>query len=128
MVDSDIEQQLEVALVERPHIEQAKGVLVALRGETPEEAFVELSHVSRDNAVRVDELADALVNAVAGRAPDDPGTGRVLLLAWGPLLRRPVKRSLGRAEHGPRSYDRALALYRRARLSRFLVGAPRPGA
>ena len=38
---------LKAALGTRPVIEQAKGVLIALRGATADQAFAELQHVSQ---------------------------------------------------------------------------------
>jgi hypothetical protein len=86
MITSDFEQNLQAALVTRPGIEQAKGILVGLRGSTPEQAVAELRWVARDHGVCVTDLAGALVTAAAGGLPRDPRLRRVVCMQWGALL------------------------------------------
>lgn len=82
----DFEDQLSSALITRPAIEQAKGVLVTLRCATPDQAYAELRQVSDTNNVTVRDLAAALVTAAAGFAPDDPALRKVVWHQWGHML------------------------------------------
>jgi two-component system, response regulator / RNA-binding antiterminator len=82
----DFEEHLNAALVTRPAIEQAKGVLVALRSATPDKAFAELHHACRTHNVEVGELAGALVETAAGRRPGNPELRKVIWHEWGTLL------------------------------------------
>lgn len=82
----DFEEHLNAALVTRPTIEQAKGVLVTLRTARPDEAFAELRHASQTHNVKLRRLADALVETASGRTPDDPELGKVIWQEWGRLL------------------------------------------
>lgn len=81
-------QDLEAALGTRPVIEQAKGVLIGLRGATPDQAFAELRHTSQTHNVKVSALAAALVGAAAGVPTSDARIQQALLSAWGRLLTR----------------------------------------
>lgn len=71
MSPDEFEEQLEAALVTRPAIEQAKGILAAARRTTPEIAFEELSYVSQFHNVKLHDLATALIDAVAQRPVED---------------------------------------------------------
>jgi two-component system, response regulator / RNA-binding antiterminator len=81
----DFEAQLETAMVTRPTIEQAKGVLVQAQCATPEKAFAELRRVAQDYEVTVPELAAALVDVAAAREPQDPRLREAIIRAWGDL-------------------------------------------
>lgn len=84
--DERFEEHLNAALVTRPTIEQAKGVLVMLRSATPDQAFAELRHASQMHNVKLRELAGALVETAAGRTPDDPELRNVIWREWGTLI------------------------------------------
>lgn len=56
-----------------PVIEQAKGVLMAQSGCTPEEAFQMLRRASQRTNVRVRDLAAEIVEGAAKRAKSGPG-------------------------------------------------------
>ncbi len=86
MEADDFEEQLSAALVTRPFIEQAKGVLSTARCESPEQAFEELRSVSQAHNVKLNALAAALVDTAAGRRPDDPLLRKVIWQEWGDLL------------------------------------------
>lgn len=61
---------LRTALTSRATIDQAKGILMAQRGGTPEEAFAVLRQMSSDTNVRLADVAAALVyQARAERTP-----------------------------------------------------------
>lgn len=81
-------EDLQAALGTRPVIEQAKGVLIALRGSTADQAFAELRHVSQTHNMKLNALAAALVDAAAGVPADDPRVQETLLSEWGGLLTR----------------------------------------
>ncbi len=85
MDSDDFEAHLESALVTRPVIEQAKGVLVQARCATPEDAFGELRHVATQHDVKVADLATALVDVAADRDPGDARLREVIVRAWGDL-------------------------------------------
>lgn len=84
--DEDFEEHLNAALVTRPTIEQAKGVLVTLRSATPDQAFAELRHASQTHNVKLPGLADALVETASGRTPDAPELRKVIWQEWGRLF------------------------------------------
>ena len=84
--DEDFEAHLNAALVTRPTIEQAKGVLVTLRCATPDQAFAELRHASQTHNVKLRRLAEALVETASGRTPDDPELRKVIWQEWGRLF------------------------------------------
>ena len=71
-------EDLQAALGTRPVIEQAKGVLIALRGSTADQAFAELRHVSQTHNMKLNALAAALVDAAerVGRAAHQAPHGR----------------------------------------------------
>ena len=79
----EFQGQLEAAMVTRPQIEQAKGVLIATRCETPDQAFAELQHVSQNHNVKLNLLAAALVDLACGRSVDDPVLSRIVEDEWG---------------------------------------------
>ena len=58
-------QQLEQAMVSRATIEQAKGVLAAQTGCSPDEAFVLLRTASQRENVKLREVAERIVASVA---------------------------------------------------------------
>lgn len=82
----DFEDQLQSALVRRPAIEQAKGVLVGTRCASPEEAFDELRDVSRRHDLGVGDVAAALVAVAAGRTPENPLLRKVVWQEWNELF------------------------------------------
>lgn len=82
----DFEDHLETTLVARPVIEQAKGVVAAVRCATPDQAYSEIQQVARAHDVRVRELAAALVAAASGRASDDAQLRKVVWHQWGTML------------------------------------------
>lgn len=84
--DQEFEEHLKAALVTRPAIEQAKGVLVTLRSATPDQAFAELRHASQTHNVTLRQLADALVETASGRTPDAPELRKVIWHEWGRLF------------------------------------------
>jgi AmiR/NasT family two-component response regulator len=55
-------EDLRVALTTRPVIDQAKGILVAERGCTPDEAFAMLSAASQRENRKVRDIAQAMVD------------------------------------------------------------------
>ncbi|MGB3486351.1 MAG: ANTAR domain-containing protein [Mycobacterium sp.] len=65
----------------------AKGVLVALRGCSPEEAFAELAGTSRSHGLGTLSLARALVNHAEGspRVVAEPAA-EVAAQTWGHLI------------------------------------------
>ena len=84
--DEDFEAHLNAALVTRPTIEQAKGVLVTLRSATPDQAFAELRHTSQSHNVKLRQLANALVVTASGRTPDNRELRKVIWQEWGRLF------------------------------------------
>ena len=81
-------EDLKAALGTRPAIEQAKGVLIGLRGATPDQAFAELRHASQTHNVKLSALAAALVDAASGIPTADAAVQEALLGEWGRLLVR----------------------------------------
>jgi hypothetical protein len=74
----DPDQTLDL-LASRAAIEQAKGVVVAVRRCSPDEAWQTLRRTSQEFNVKVRELAVALVEHVGGRSPGGPeGTPEIL--------------------------------------------------
>ena len=63
--------QLEQAMASRAVIEQAKGVIMAMRGVPEHEAFEVLRRTSQDRNVKVRELAHQIVTGVIAR--QEPG-------------------------------------------------------
>ena len=59
-----------------PAIEQAKGILIAQTGCTPEEAFDMLRRASQRSNVRVSELAAGIVDRAVTRARPGPEPGQ----------------------------------------------------
>jgi len=55
-------EDLKAALTTRPVIDQAKGILMAERGCSPEEAFALLSNASQRDNRKVRDIARALVD------------------------------------------------------------------
>jgi AmiR/NasT family two-component response regulator len=71
--------RLRAQLETMPVIEQAKGILIAQTGCTPEEAFVLLRQASQRSNIRVSELAASIVDRAVtkGRSrPAEPGADR----------------------------------------------------
>jgi PAS domain S-box-containing protein len=65
--------QMRVAMENRAVIEQAKGMLIAAHGCTPDEAFRMLAGHSRRTNRKVREIATAMVEGASGtRKPDPP--------------------------------------------------------
>ena len=63
--------QLRAALASRPHIDLAKGVLMAVRRCDADTAFAELARVSMDCNIKVARLAELLVEHVVLPRPLD---------------------------------------------------------
>jgi AmiR/NasT family two-component response regulator len=68
-------EDLKAALTSRPIIDQAKGILIAERGCSPEEAFAMLSSASQRDNRKVRDIAKALVDG-AQQTPQPPPDGR----------------------------------------------------
>jgi ANTAR domain len=64
--------RLRAKLETMPVIEQAKGILIAQTGCTPEEAFDMLRRASQRSNVRVSELAAGIVDRAVTRGRPDP--------------------------------------------------------
>jgi hypothetical protein len=79
----DLAGFLDAALVDRPALEQAKGVLVSALCVAPEDAHAELRRIAQRHEVRLTDLAGALVEAAAGGRPGDPLLRKVLWQEWG---------------------------------------------
>ncbi|WP_426564965.1 ANTAR domain-containing protein [Angustibacter sp. McL0619] len=56
---------LREALISRESIDEAKGIIMAIRACTPDEAFAELVRVSSHHNVKVRQLAAAMVTCAA---------------------------------------------------------------
>jgi hypothetical protein len=82
----EFDEQLEAALVTRPVIEQAKGIIVGVGCATPEEAHAELRNVSQQHDIQLNDLAAALVDTAAGRDLDNPLLRKVIWQEWGQVL------------------------------------------
>ena len=81
-----VEQRVAAALRTRPVIDQAKGVLVAARCESPEAAFAELKYVAELHGFRVNVLAAGLVDMAAGRDVRDQTLATIIRQEWGHVL------------------------------------------
>jgi GAF domain-containing protein len=68
----ELTEQLQQALDSRPGIEQAKGIMIAREGCTPEEAFDILVRASQRTNVKLRDLAMSIVDR-AQHADSDPG-------------------------------------------------------
>jgi hypothetical protein len=90
MSSGDFEEQLNEALCTRPCIEQAKGVLAALRHCTAQQAFEEISYVSQQHNIKLFALANALVDTAAELAPEDQKARAVIWVEWGDLFPVPA--------------------------------------
>ena len=86
MQADDFEDHLTSAMVTRPALEQAKGVLVSVRCETPEEAHEEIRRVAEAHDVRVKDLAAALVEIAAGERPASPLLRKIVWQEWADVL------------------------------------------
>ena len=64
---NDEVQNLRAALRTRPVIEQAKGILMAERGCTPDEAFEMLSAASQRENRKIRDIAQAMVDRAQPR-------------------------------------------------------------
>jgi AmiR/NasT family two-component response regulator len=69
----------------RKVIDTAIGVLVGLRGCTPEEAFTELAQVVRETGIGIGTIAAGLVALASGRSCADNAEAYSV---WGELVRR----------------------------------------
>lgn len=78
--------QLREAMVHRADIEQAKGIIMALRRCTPDAAFRELNTVSQRNNIKLVAIAGALVQRVSPTAmpleEDDPRLSKLVFENW----------------------------------------------
>jgi len=83
-------EQLRQALQERPSIDVAKGILMALYGYDEQGAFTALRRVSAHRGVALPEVAVALVDVVCpdtdGDYEVDPVAAAVVRQHWGPLV------------------------------------------
>jgi len=68
-------EDLRNALETRPVIDQAKGVLIARHGCTPDEAFDMLCTASQRNNRKVREIAAGIVSTMQDGAPDTAQPG-----------------------------------------------------
>jgi two-component system, response regulator / RNA-binding antiterminator len=67
--------RLRAQLETMPAIEQAKGILIAQTGCSPDEAFTLLRQASQRSNVRVSELAASIVDRAVTKGPVPPGPG-----------------------------------------------------
>jgi AmiR/NasT family two-component response regulator len=65
--------QLEQAMASRAVIEQAKGVIMAMRGITEDEAFEVLRRSSQDRNVKVRALAQQVVREIVEQRREPSG-------------------------------------------------------
>jgi two-component system, response regulator / RNA-binding antiterminator len=86
MRSDEFEAHLHAALVTRPVIEQAKGILVLARCLTPQQAHAQLQRTSRMHDVDLSALAAALVLVAGGRSPGDPLLRKVVWQEWGDVV------------------------------------------
>jgi len=86
MQTDDFEDHLSSAMVTRPVLEQAKGVLVSARCATPEEAHEEIRRVAQAHDVRVKDLAAALIEVASGDHPDNPLLRKIVWQEWSDVL------------------------------------------
>jgi AmiR/NasT family two-component response regulator len=84
--EKQFEGRVAAALKTRPIIDQAKGVLVGARCESPDAAFAELKYVAEQNGFKVSAVAAALVDFAAGRDVPDPRLADVINKEWGKRL------------------------------------------
>lgn len=70
---AELTGHLEMALESRAVIDQAKGIIMAERHCTPDEAFVVLRNVSQNQNVRLRHLAAQLVASVSGQEQEPQG-------------------------------------------------------
>jgi hypothetical protein len=68
---------LDAALVDRPTLEQAKGVLVSASCVSSAEVYAQLRRVTARHDVRLTVPAGVLVKVAAGGRPADPLRGKV---------------------------------------------------
>src|SRR6478752_2429764 len=85
--------QLREALQTRAPIEQAKGILMTLRGFDSETAWAELKRASSEENIKLRDLAFALVSYTGGRsarpdpqAPASLTAAAVVKRRWGPAV------------------------------------------
>jgi hypothetical protein len=81
-MNDPFEDQLSSALVARPTLEQAKGILAGLRCVPPDEAFDELRAAARAHGVDLQDLAAALVRIASGEEVEDPLLRKVIWQEW----------------------------------------------
>lgn len=86
MQTDDFEDHLSSALVTRPVLEQAKGVLASAQCSTPDEAHEEILRVAESHDVRVKDLAAALVEVATGKRPASPLLRKVVWQEWSEVL------------------------------------------
>lgn len=67
---AELAENLDRALVSRQEIDEAKGIVIAQRGCTPEEAFAHLAELSQRENVKLRVIAHRIVAQAA--LPDDP--------------------------------------------------------
>lgn len=80
---------LREAMVTRAAIEQAKGVLMALRRCTADQAFEELREVSQRRNVKLHVLAETLLATVANVRAENPEAVEIVMTNWVDALRDP---------------------------------------
>lgn len=82
MHHDEFDEHLQAALITRPAIEQAKGILANALCITPDQAFDELSRVSQDHNVKLNALAGALVETATGGRSSDAQLRKVIWQEW----------------------------------------------
>ncbi|WP_410610973.1 ANTAR domain-containing protein [Amycolatopsis sp. lyj-109] len=87
-------------LQSRAALEEAKGIVMALRRCTPDEAWNTLRRASQESNVKVRELAVALVELLAGTPAPQPHGERTI--HPGPAARRAARQLLGALENSRR--------------------------
>ncbi|WP_233223195.1 ANTAR domain-containing protein [Amycolatopsis sp. CA-128772] len=93
------EQTLDL-LQSRAALEEAKGIVIALRRCGPDEAWSTLRRASQEFNVKVRELAVALVELIAGAPAPQPDGERTI--TPGPAARRAARQVLHALEKGCR--------------------------
>jgi hypothetical protein len=71
-----VEDQMRSALTSRAEIDQAKGILMAQRGLTADEAFAELVRTSQHANVKLRDIARRVVDGVASTGQLPPASAR----------------------------------------------------
>ncbi|MGB5111797.1 MAG: ANTAR domain-containing protein [Mycobacterium sp.] len=83
MPDYFIQRRSHVDLTSRKVIDVASGILVGLRGCSPEEAFTELAQVAKQTRAGIGSIATGLVLLASGSSPADHAEA---FNVWGELV------------------------------------------